>query len=125
MVLRLSAPLLRHSAIMAEAARDARLKKRTLTNVYNERPTWLKLAHEQLDRAVLSAYAASDPQGGWDEEWARVWAETGAGQPLTAAHQLIAERAKVEQAVAEGILQLNQRRSKPGTDDARNTLQEG
>ena len=36
--------LIRHSAIMAAAARDARLKKRTLTNLYNERPTWLRLA---------------------------------------------------------------------------------
>jgi len=35
-------PLIRHSAIMARAAKDARLKKRTLTNLYNERPTWLK-----------------------------------------------------------------------------------
>ena len=35
---------------------DAELKKRTLTNLYNERPTWLDLAHKQLDRAVLDAY---------------------------------------------------------------------
>ncbi len=32
------------------------MKKRTLTNLYNERPTWLDLAHQQLDRAVLDAY---------------------------------------------------------------------
>ena len=32
------------------------LKKRTLTNLYNERPTWLQLAHEKLDRAVMAAY---------------------------------------------------------------------
>ncbi|MEK7787910.1 MAG: type IIL restriction-modification enzyme MmeI, partial [Chloroflexota bacterium] len=32
------------------------LKKRTLTNLYNERPTWLHLAHEKLDQAVLDAY---------------------------------------------------------------------
>src|SRR3954467_9751451 len=29
-------PLVRQSAIMAEAAKDPRLKKRTLTNLYNE-----------------------------------------------------------------------------------------
>jgi hypothetical protein len=29
-------PLIRQSAIMAAAAKDARLKKRTLTNLYNE-----------------------------------------------------------------------------------------
>ena len=34
----------------------ARLKKRTLTNLYNERPTWLDLAHKKLDAAVAAAY---------------------------------------------------------------------
>jgi type II restriction/modification system DNA methylase subunit YeeA len=32
------------------------LKKRTLTNLYNERPTWLVNAHRDLDAAVASAY---------------------------------------------------------------------
>ncbi|MBI4027402.1 MAG: class I SAM-dependent DNA methyltransferase, partial [Verrucomicrobia bacterium] len=32
------------------------LAKRTLTNLYNERPTWLALAHEKLDAAVFAAY---------------------------------------------------------------------
>lgn len=32
------------------------LKKRTLTNLYNDMPTWLRLAHDKLDRAVLDAY---------------------------------------------------------------------
>jgi hypothetical protein len=32
------------------------LAKRTLTNLYNERPTWLANAHADLDRAVLDAY---------------------------------------------------------------------
>ncbi len=36
-----------------------RLKKRTLTNLYNQRPTWLAQAHEKLDAAVFAAY-------GWD-----------------------------------------------------------
>jgi len=40
-----------------EGASEAELKKRTLTNLYNERPTWLDLAHKQLDDAVLDAYA--------------------------------------------------------------------
>ena len=35
------------------------LAKRTLTNLYNERPTWLDLAHRKLDEAVFAAY-------GWD-----------------------------------------------------------
>ena len=33
-----------------------RLATRTLTNLYNERPTWLALAHEKLDTAVAAAY---------------------------------------------------------------------
>jgi hypothetical protein len=35
------------------------LKRRTLTNLYNERPAWLDLAHKRLDEAVFAAY-------GWD-----------------------------------------------------------
>ena len=34
----------------------AKLKKRTLTNLYNERPAWLDLAHKRLDAAVAAAY---------------------------------------------------------------------
>jgi hypothetical protein len=34
----------------------AKLKKRTLTNLYNERPAWLDLAHKTLDAAVAAAY---------------------------------------------------------------------
>jgi hypothetical protein len=45
------------------AMTETQLKKRTLTNLYNDRPTWLELAHLELDRAVLAAY-------GWPEEWA-------------------------------------------------------
>ena len=37
------------------------LKKRTLTNLYNERPTWLENAHRDLDVAVAAAY-------GWPAE---------------------------------------------------------
>lgn len=32
------------------------LAKRTLTNLYNERPTWLDLAHRRLDEAVFATY---------------------------------------------------------------------
>jgi type II restriction/modification system DNA methylase subunit YeeA len=32
------------------------LKPRTLTNLYNERPTWLDNAHRELDAAVAAAY---------------------------------------------------------------------
>jgi type II restriction/modification system DNA methylase subunit YeeA len=37
-------------------AAEADLKKRTLTNLYNQRPTWLDLAHRRLDEAVFAAY---------------------------------------------------------------------
>jgi hypothetical protein len=32
------------------------LKKRTLTNLYNQRPAWLVHAHRALDEAVAAAY---------------------------------------------------------------------
>ena len=32
------------------------LKKRTLTNLYNQRPAWLANAHRDLDEAVAAAY---------------------------------------------------------------------
>jgi hypothetical protein len=35
---------------------DEELGKRTLTNLYNQRPTWLANAHATLDAAVLAAY---------------------------------------------------------------------
>jgi hypothetical protein len=104
-------PLLRHSAIMAAAAKDPRLKKRTLTNLYNERPTWLKVAHLELDKAVLAAYAATDPAGNWAEDWADVWFDTGAGQPLPSNHPLTSKRAEVDKKVLENLLRLNLSRS--------------
>jgi len=36
------------------------LAKRTLTNLYNQRPTWLVLAHQKLDSAVFAAYGWPD-----------------------------------------------------------------
>jgi len=44
------------SPVNLEGATEAELKKRTLTNLYNQRPTWLNLAHKTLDNAVLDAY---------------------------------------------------------------------
>jgi type II restriction/modification system DNA methylase subunit YeeA len=43
----------------AEGLSDAERKKRTLTNLYNARPTWLDLAHKKLDNAVFDAYGWS------------------------------------------------------------------
>ncbi len=42
------------------SASGEELRKRTLTNLYNQHPSWLAHAHETLDRAVHAAY-------GW--EW--------------------------------------------------------
>lgn len=52
---------LRDNWLNPVGASDAELKKRTLTNLYNLRPTWLDNAHKALDRAVLDAY-------GWPHE---------------------------------------------------------
>lgn len=41
----------------ANDAAAAELKKRTLTNLYNQRPAWLDNAHKALDAAVAAAYA--------------------------------------------------------------------
>ena len=50
----------------------AKLKKRTLTNLYNERPAWLDLAHKKLDAAVAAAY-------GWND-FVEILEHTGPGQ---------------------------------------------
>lgn len=46
--------------IIAKPEHAAELKRRTLTNLYNERPAWLDNLHRDLDTAVAAAY-------GW--EW--------------------------------------------------------
>ncbi len=45
---------------VAKPGHEAALKRRTLTNLYNERPAWLAMLHRTLDEAVAAAY-------GW--EW--------------------------------------------------------
>jgi hypothetical protein len=35
---------------------EAELTRRSLTALYNERPTWLRMAHQALDAGVLAAY---------------------------------------------------------------------
>lgn len=42
--------------VARDEACAAKLQKRTLTKLYNERPTWLDLAHRKLDAAVFAAY---------------------------------------------------------------------
>jgi type II restriction/modification system DNA methylase subunit YeeA len=52
---------MRRNWLNPEGATEAELKKRTLTNLYNQRPSWLDNAHKRLDRAVFAAY-------GWPAE---------------------------------------------------------
>ncbi len=52
---------LRRNWLNPEGASEAELKKHTLTNLYNARPTWLDNAHKKLDAAVFAAY-------GWPED---------------------------------------------------------
>ena len=47
----------RYTRTVAKYAASAeKLKQRTLTNLYNESPAWLKAAHAKLDAAVFAAY---------------------------------------------------------------------
>jgi hypothetical protein len=41
------------------------LKERTLTNLYNENPTWLQNAHRKLDEAVCQAYTKTTGDPDW------------------------------------------------------------
>jgi hypothetical protein len=47
---------LREGWLAPEGASAQEIAHRTLTNLYNERPTWLDQAHARLDEAVLDAY---------------------------------------------------------------------
>lgn len=49
-------------------ASEEQLKRLTLTNLYNERPTWLANLHAALDRAVWAAYGWEDDPAGADGE---------------------------------------------------------
>ena len=50
---------IRYPRLVPRDAHVFDLAKRTLTKLYNDRPTWLDLAHKALDEAVFAAY-------GWD-----------------------------------------------------------
>lgn len=74
------------------------LKKRTLTNLYNERPRWLSDAHRDLDRAVAAAY-------GWPE----MLADRAQPDNLDKA-----DRAAAEEEILGRLFDLNQQRAKAG-----------
>lgn len=50
--------------IMAKPGFEKELAKRTLTQLYNQRPAWLASAHQQLDAAVAAAYGWHDYEPG-------------------------------------------------------------
>lgn len=52
---------LREGWLNPEGASAEELVRRTLTNLYNERPSWLAQVHERLNQVVLAAY-------GWPED---------------------------------------------------------
>jgi hypothetical protein len=82
---------LRDAWLNPPAASDAELKKRTLTNLYNARPTWLDNTHRKLDAAVFAAY-------GWPAA-----PSTGSGQGLT------------DEEILERLLALNLTRADCGS----------
>ena len=47
---------LREGWLNPEGTGAAELRRRTLTNLYNQRPTWLHNAHAALDATVANAY---------------------------------------------------------------------
>jgi hypothetical protein len=79
-------------------AAEEQLKKRTLTNLYNERPTWLANAHRDLDRAVAAAY-------GWPEALA------DRAQPE---NPDAADRKAAEEEILKRLFDLNQERARAG-----------
>ncbi len=50
--------------IVAKPGFEKELAKRTLTQLYNQRPAWLTAAHQQLDTAVAAAYGWHDYSAG-------------------------------------------------------------
>lgn len=45
---------------VSRPGQEKELHKRTLTNLYNQRPSWLTNAHKNLDKAVAAAYGWND-----------------------------------------------------------------
>ena len=60
--------------VPVDEASAKRLKKRTLTALYNKSPQWLHDAHDKLDRAVAEAYATATG----NEQWLNIESENQA-----------------------------------------------
>ena len=70
---------LREGWLNPDGISAAELRKRTLTNLYNARPTWLENIHGRLDAAVADAYGWPAGPGGRGDPGASAGAEPGAG----------------------------------------------
>ena len=65
--------------VAKDADSAAKLKKRTLTNLYNERPAWLANAHKRLDEAGLRGLRLDGGPVGRRAAGEIAGAESGAG----------------------------------------------
>jgi type II restriction/modification system DNA methylase subunit YeeA len=52
---------MRRGWLLPPEADEEELQRRTLTNLYNKPPAWLRIAHERLDRGVHDAYGLRYP----------------------------------------------------------------
>jgi hypothetical protein len=55
----------RYPRLVDSGVMPTELKRRTLTNLYNEMPAWLRNVHAKLDEAVFAAYAATTGAAAW------------------------------------------------------------
>ena len=92
----------------------AKLKKRTLTNLYNERPAWLANAHAKLDAAAAAAYGWQDIADAWSaaERGALYDFKTKTSAQLTATEkqfgEVIAANAReIDDEILSRLLSLN------------------
>jgi hypothetical protein len=94
---------MRESWLNPAGETEAELKKRTLTNLYNQRPEWLHIAHLKLDRAVFAAY-------GWDMDPADLY--TAMRPEAGETPKQAAERQKqAEEEMLKRLLALNHERA--------------
>ena len=74
--------------IVSKPGFEKELARRTLTNLYNQRPAWLAQAHDALDATVAAAYGWADwtPAMADDEILRRLLALNLARSGVTATH---------------------------------------
>ncbi len=96
--------------VIARPGFEKQVAQRTLTNLYNERPTWLAQAHDALDMSVAAAY-------GWSDYTPAMADEEILARLLRLNHQRTSERApsaQMELPLPPGI--VGQQRAEQGSD---------